>query len=76
MDLAERFDNIRRHARKRHNIDFAEFERDLDELQAAVRYEARLADERFNLLQAEMAELLRRIPDPATVPARVVVTVH
>jgi hypothetical protein len=72
----DRFDNIRHHARRRHHMDLAEFERDLDELQAAVRHETREAEARFELLQAEMAELLRRLPDPATTPVRVVVTVH
>lgn len=74
MDLDDRFNRVRRHARQRHHIDFAEFERDLDELQVAVRHEAALERARFDLLQAEMTELLRRTPD--NTPTSVTVTVH
>lgn len=74
MNLDDRFDNIRRHARRRHHIDFAEFERDLDELQAAVRHETQREAARFLLLQAELAELLRRTPDRT--PVTITVTAH
>ena len=74
MNLNDRFDAVRAHGRHRHHMDPAEFERDLDELQAAVAHEAREAEARFELLQAELAELLRRTPD--NTPASVTVTVH
>lgn len=76
MDLDDQIYVIREHARRRHGCDFAELERDLDQLQHAFNAERRREQARFELLQAELAELLRRVPAPDVTPASVTVTVH
>ena len=58
MDFDERFTAIRGHVNRRHQADWTELERHLDQL------------------QAEVAELLRRVPAPDHVPASVTVTIH
>lgn len=74
MDVEEGFVILRGHVRKRHGCDFAEFERDLDELQAAFNAERRREQARFELLEAQLTELLRRTPDRT--PVSITVTAH
>lgn len=76
VEYEELFAALRVHAARRHQCDWDLFAQDLDELEALVKRESRKAEARFEVLQADMEELLRRTPALDLVPASVTVTVH